>query len=121
MKHIKTFEKTFEDNYSTLQAKQLKKYVLLDVKNKNGSLSIYEINIDTDIKWMKVNQQIMFKAYRLYKISDEGIKKINIDKKGNGISFRLSFILEYLIAQSDNIEELLDIGKLHIQKSKYNL
>ena len=116
MKHLKHFESTSNP------IKQLKKYVLLDVKNKNGSLSIYEIKMDTDNKWMEVNKQIMFIAYRLYKIDTKEIKEITyINKEGNGINFRLSFILEHLIAHSNNIQDLLEIAKLYVQKSKFNL
>ena len=113
MKHLKTYE-TINDDYSKLPIKELKTYILLTKNIDNDDVSIFKIKHINYVNYL-------FNVYKLYDISDTKVKKINIQEKVEGFSVRFTFIIKHLISHSDNLDELIEIGKLYTSTKKYNL
>lgn len=95
-----------------LKITDLKKYILLH----RGNNSILDI---LRVEEISEGNYPICKITKLYTIDANGIKEIS--KNIRSINIRFSFIMEYFLEHSDNIEELLEIAKIRVLSNKYNL
>ena len=125
MKHLKTFETACLPNIpkNMHHNKNFKKYLLLNVSNRlNGNnlvivyLTSYN-NIYKYINLIRYNKEMFTSTRRI-----DCIKNNNFNEIDNFfIKTTINNINDKIIAQSDNLEELIEFLEIYIDTKNFNL
>lgn len=92
---------------------ELKKYVLILSDTKLSIIEIFDSRILTigKVYYMKT----------LYRINENGIRKLPYSNDSNKLSLRYSFIIKHMIDQSNDLQELINKMEVVYNSKKYNL